>query len=99
MTMLLWLLLWLTPFGATAKCYIDPNNTFPRQGKTLRLLKRSWMTHQLVTEVAAILLEEALNYDVELVEASTAPIEDLQRVAAGEYDANFELWPQERGHT
>ncbi|CAK9100086.1 unnamed protein product [Durusdinium trenchii] len=94
MTMLLWLLLWLTPFGATAKCYIDPNNTFPRQGKTLRLLKRSWMTHQLVTEVAAILLEEALNYDVELVEASTAPIEDLQRVAAGEYDANFELWPQ-----
>lgn len=29
------------------------------KGKTLRLLKRSWMTHQLVTEVAAILLEEA----------------------------------------
>lgn len=27
---------------------------------------------------------QALNYDVELVEASTAPIEDLQRVAAGD---------------
>jgi len=83
--------------AAGSRCNIDPNNTFPSQGVKLRLMKRSWATHQLVTEVAAILLEEALNYDIEIVEPPFAPVEDLQQIAAGHYDANFEFWPQGKG--
>eukprot|EP00435_Cladocopium_sp_Y103_P027592 s1802_g6.t2 len=80
---------------ATTQCGIDPNNTFPSQGVTLKLLKHSWPTHQLVTEVAAILLSEALKYDVQIVEPDEfTPAGDPQLIAQGRFDANFELWPQ-----
>lgn len=90
-----WFLLALAAVTSATHCGIDPDNTFPSQGVTLKLLKRSWPTHQLVTEVAAILLSEALKYDIQIVEPDEVkPVEDPQQIAQGRFDANFELWPQ-----
>ena len=46
-------------------------------------MKRSWMTHQLVTQAAAILLREALKYDVELLAPEHGTAQDLEQIAAG----------------
>jgi len=64
----------------------------PRQQETLRLIKRGWVSHELVTEVAAILLEEVLMYDVVRVVPDTGPVDDFRSIALGETDANFEVW-------
>lgn len=44
--------------GVSAKCDLDIPPR-PKQERPLRVLKREWVSHQLVSEVAAILLEDA----------------------------------------
>eukprot|EP00437_Effrenium_voratum_P054265 CAMPEP_0181524558 /NCGR_PEP_ID=MMETSP1110-20121109/68499_1 /TAXON_ID=174948 /ORGANISM="Symbiodinium sp., Strain CCMP421" /LENGTH=864 /DNA_ID=CAMNT_0023655305 /DNA_START=62 /DNA_END=2657 /DNA_ORIENTATION=+ len=73
------------------KCNLDISPR-PRQDQTLKLIKRSWASHSLVSEVAAILLEEVLMYDVERVYPDTTPAQDIRSLSLGEADVNFEVW-------
>jgi len=95
-----WLLLAVSGLAGLATaaypCYLDANHSLPRpdQGMSLRLMKRSWVSHALVADVAAILLQEVLKFDVEVVQPSNDPPDDVQQIAEGHFDANFEFWPQ-----
>jgi len=68
------------------------------QGVKLRLIRHGWLSHKLVTQVAAILLQEELKYDVEIIDPSALPeasrplTQDYKSLAEGLFDANFELW-------
>lgn len=55
-------------------------------------MKRKWVSHQLVSEVAAILLEDVLMYDVERYEPESSPLDDLRALSLEEADVNFEVW-------
>ena len=83
-------LLLLLP-GIDASCSLNIPRR-PRQGRTLKLIKRDWASHELVTEVAAILLEEILMYDVVRVAPERGPVHDFRAISLGEADANFEVW-------
>jgi len=78
--------------AAEPTCFLDADNR-PPQNVKLRLLQRDWTSHKLITQVASILLTEQLKYDVEVVDAKTAPMNDYQSLATGDVDANFEMWP------
>ena len=85
------LLVLLASAAAGEKCDLNIPHR-PRQGQTLKLIKRDWASHQLVTEVAAILLEEILMYDVVRVHPDLGPVHDFRAISLGEADANFEVW-------
>ncbi|CAE7531846.1 yciC [Symbiodinium necroappetens] len=85
------LLVLLASAAAGEKCDLNIPHR-PRQGQTLKLIKRDWASHQLVTEVAAILLEEILMYDVVRVNPDLGPVHDFRAISLGEADANFEVW-------
>ena len=76
---------------AGAACQLDIP-TRPKQKESLRLMKHAWTSHQLVSEVAAILLEEVLMYDVLWVTPQDSPLHDFRAIAMGSADANFEVW-------
>jgi len=65
------------------------------QGVSLKLERREWLSHRLVTAVARILLEEELRFNVTVEDASDnqTPVDDYEALAHGDFDANFELWP------
>eukprot|EP00931_Biecheleriopsis_adriatica_P030148 TRINITY_DN17794_c0_g1_i1.p1 TRINITY_DN17794_c0_g1~~TRINITY_DN17794_c0_g1_i1.p1 ORF type:complete len:931 (-),score=135.05 TRINITY_DN17794_c0_g1_i1:51-2843(-) len=65
------------------------------QGISLKLERRGWLSHHLVTAVAKILLEEELRFSVTVEDAShnQTPNDDYEALARGDFDANFEIWP------
>ena len=65
----------------------------PKQDEKVIVMKRDWVSHQLVSEVASILLEDVLMYEVERYEPATSPLDDLRAVSLQEADLNFEVWP------
>jgi len=70
------------------------NNRAP-QGEKVTLIQNSWSSHKLVTQVARILLEDQLKYDVTVVtDAAWGTGKDLQKMKEGVIDANFEFWPK-----
>ena len=86
-----WLSLVFLPLSAGRSCDLNIPHR-PRQRQTLRLIKRDWPSHQLVTQVAAILLEEILMYDIEVVHPDLGPVHDFRAISFGDVDANFEVW-------
>ena len=76
---------------AASKCALEIPPR-PRQEKTLRIMRRAWVSHELVTEVASILLEEVLMYDLTPYRAETSPLDDFRALSLGEADVNFEVW-------
>ena len=74
-----------------AKCDLEVPPR-PKQQETLKVMKRDWVSHQLVSEVAAILLEDVLMYDIERHEPDTGPLDDIRALSLDEADVNFEVW-------
>ncbi|CAK9077226.1 unnamed protein product [Durusdinium trenchii] len=64
----------------------------PKQQKTLKIMRRAWVSHELVSEVASILLENVLMYDVEWHRPKASPLDDFRALSLGEADVNFEVW-------
>ena len=82
----------LTHFpGVSGKCELDIPLR-PQQERSLKVMKRDWVSHQLVSEVAAILLEDVLMYEVTRFEPKTSPLDDLRALSLQEADVNFEVW-------
>ena len=75
-----------------------PDNPF--QKFKLRLAANGWATHQLTTNVAAILLREKLGFDVELVlpESDETTSDIFQKIDLGGVHVDVELWPQGNEH-
>ena len=71
------------------------SSTVHAQDKVIRLIENNWSASSLNVHVAAIILEEELGYEVEII----ALDENAQwaAIAAGEADASLEVWPS--GHT
>ena len=68
----------------------------PIEGFKLRLQWDTWPTSQITTKIAEIVLHEEMGFDVELKSALSAaePTTRIyQKMAEGEIDAAFELWP------
>ncbi|CAK9074836.1 Putative metal chaperone YciC [Durusdinium trenchii] len=90
-------LLWFTiqfavvGVGAAKKCSLDIPAR-PKQQKTLKIMRRAWVSHELVSEVASILLENVLMYDVEWHRPKASPLDDFRALSLGEADVNFEVW-------
>ena len=71
-------LLALVTFARTdAKCDLEVPPR-PKQQETLKVMKRDWVSHELVSEVAAILLEDVLMYDVVRHQPESGPLDDLK---------------------
>ena len=64
----------------------------PRQQQKIRIIKHDWTSHQLLSEVAAILLEEVFMYDIDRVTSLKSPVHDFRTISVGRADANFEVW-------
>ncbi len=74
-----------------AKCDLEVPPR-PKQQETLKVMKRDWVSHQLVSEVAAILLEDVLMYDIERHKPDTGPLDDIRALSLDQADVNFEVW-------
>lgn len=84
------------PMGVSGKCELDIPLR-PKQERTIKVVKRDWVSHQLVSEVAAILLEDVLMYDVTRHAPDTSPLDDLRALSLEEADVNFEVWEGGKG--
>lgn len=82
--------------GVFAKCDLEIPSR-PYQEKTIKVVKRAWVSHQLVSEVASILLEDVLMYEVVRYVPHTSPLDDLRALSLEEADVNFEVWEGGKG--
>jgi glycine betaine/proline transport system substrate-binding protein len=73
-----------TPPTSTQGATAEPDST------EIRLAINSWLSSELNVQVAKIILEEELDYDVELVAADQ--FEQWDSLASGEIHAVLELW-------
>ena len=66
----------------------------PGEGQTVRIAVNPWTGSAVNANVAKVLLERELGYDVELVEIDENS--QFPAIASGELDASLEVWPS--GH-
>jgi ABC-type proline/glycine betaine transport system substrate-binding protein len=77
----------------TSNCLAASELAVESTGAVVRLRWDDWMTSQLSTTVAAILLQERMGYDVRLVTPVGVTRNVYRDVANGAYDAAMEIWP------
>jgi hypothetical protein len=70
--------------------------TSPSTNNVVKIRWDDWETTQLTSMVAAIILQERMGLEVQFV-SSSGPTKDVyEKVASGEVDAAFEVWPAGR---
>eukprot|EP00971_Amphidinium_carterae_P277746 5513011-Amphidinium_carterae.1 len=73
-------------------CPTGTLGTVDRSSVTVRLARRNWITHAMLSIIAEVLLRDYLGFTVISHYYATSQASWIQEVMAGEYDVDMEVW-------